>query len=223
VIPLRDRNPTRRAPVVTIALIVLNVAVFVFELGLGSKLGGFFQTWGLVPDSVSGAFATGQVRLAVLLPLFTTMFIHGGWLHLGGNMLYLWIFGDNVEDELGHGRYLIFYLVCGMVASTLNILVDPHSTLPIIGASGAIAGVLGAYLLMFPRARVLTLIPFFFFLPLAELPALIVLGFWFVMQFFNGLISLGFETGGMGGVAWWSHIGGFAAGLALTFPFRKYR
>jgi membrane associated rhomboid family serine protease len=151
------------------------------------------------------------------------MFIHGGWLHLGGNMLYLWIFGDNVEDKLGHGRYLVFYLVCGLIASVLSIVVGPQSTQPIVGASGAISGILGAYLLMFPRARVLTLIPFFFFMPLAELPALIVLGFWFVMQFFNGLISLGFEAGGMGGVAWWSHIGGFAAGLALIFPLRRYR
>jgi membrane associated rhomboid family serine protease len=223
VIPLRDKNPTRRVPVVNIALIVVNIAVFVYELGLGGKLPQFFQTWGVVPGDVSGAFASGRVSLGGVLPLFSTMFIHGGWLHLGGNMLYLWIFGDNVEDKLGHGRYLVFYLVCGLTASVLSIVVDPHSTMPIIGASGAIAGVLGAYLLMFPRARVLTLIPFFFFLPLAELPALIVLGFWFVMQFFSGLISLGFEAGGMGGVAWWSHIGGFAAGLVLTLPLRKYQ
>jgi hypothetical protein len=223
VIPLRDKNPTRRVPIVNTALIAVNIAVFVHELGLGPKLGQFFQTWGVVPSDVAGAFASGRASLGAVLPLFTTMFIHGGWLHLGGNMLYLWIFGDNVEDKLGHGRYLVFYLLCGLIASVLNILVDPQSMVPTVGASGAISGILGAYLLMFPRARVLTLIPFFFFLPLAELPALIVLGFWFVMQFFNGLISLRFEAGGMGGVAWWSHIGGFAAGLALTFPLRKYR
>ena len=222
-IPLRDKNPTRRVPIVNIALIVVNIAVFVYELGLGPNLGQFFQTWGFVPNAIAGMFTSGRVSLGGSLPLFTTMFIHGGWLHLGGNMLYLWIFGDNVEDKLGHGRYLVFYLVCGIIASALNVLVDPRSTIPIVGASGAISGVLGAYLLMFPRARVLTLIPFFFFLPLAELPALIVLGFWFVMQFFNGLISLGFEAGGMGGVAWWSHIGGFAAGLVLAIPLRKYR
>jgi membrane associated rhomboid family serine protease len=223
VIPLRDKNPTRRIPIVNIALIIVNIAVFVYELGLGPELGQFFLTFGVVPNNIAGTFTSGRLGLGAVLPLFATMFIHGGWLHLGGNMLYLWIFGDNVEDKLGHGRYLVFYLVCGLIASVLNILIDPHSTLPIVGASGAISGVLGAYLLMFPRARVLTLIPFFFFVPLAELPALIVLGFWFVMQFFNGLISLGYETGGMGGVAWWSHIGGFAAGLALTLPLRKYR
>ena len=222
-IPLSDKNPTRRVPIVNIALIVANIAVFLYELGLGQSLGRFFQTWGVVPDAIAGMFTAGRVSPAGLLPLFTTMFIHGGWLHLGGNMLYLWIFGDNVEDKLGHGRYLAFYLACGIIASVLNVLVDPRSALPIVGASGAISGVLGAYLLMFPRARVLTLIPVFFFLSLAELPALIVLGFWFVIQFFNGLISLGFEAGGMGGVAWWSHIGGFAAGLVLVIPLRKYR
>jgi len=138
-------------------------------------------------------------------------------------MLYLWVFGDNVEDKLGHGRYLVFYLVCGLAASLLHVFIAPSSSMPTVGASGAISGVLGAYLLMFPRARVLTVIPIFFFLQFAELPALVVLGFWFVMQFFNGLISLGYETGGMGGVAWWAHVGGFVAGLILILPFRKYR
>ena len=151
------------------------------------------------------------------------MFLHGGWLHLGGNMLYLWIFGDNVEDKLGHIRYLAFYIVCGLAASILHVFVDSTSIVPTVGASGAIAGVLGAYLLLFPRARVVTLIPIFVFIQVAELPALLVLGFWFVMQFFNGLMSLGYQTAGMGGVAWWAHIGGFVAGLALVIPLRKFR
>ena len=138
-------------------------------------------------------------------------------------MLYLWVFGDNVEDKLGHGRYLSFYLLCGLAATVLHIVLDPHSTIPTVGASGAISGVLAAYLVMFPRARVITVIPIFIFLQFAELPALVVLGFWFVVQFFNGLVSLGFETGGMGGVAWWAHVGGFVAGLVLVLPFRKHQ
>jgi membrane associated rhomboid family serine protease len=136
-------------------------------------------------------------------------------------MLYLWIFGDNIEDKLGHGRYFAFYVLCGLAAGALHVFIDPMSGIPTVGASGAISGVLGAYLLLFPRARVLTVIPVFVFIQLAELPAVIVLGFWFVIQFFNGLVSFGYETGGMGGVAWWAHIGGFLAGLVLILPFRK--
>lgn len=222
-IPLKDKNPTHRVPVVTIALIVANIAVFLYEVSLGPELEQFLFTFGVVPNDIVGSFAVGQIRLGALLPLFTSLFVHGGWLHLGGNMLYLWVFGDNVEDKLGRGRYLVFYLVCGLVASLLHVFIDPNSTVPTVGASGAISGILGAYLLMFPRARVITVIPIFVFLQFVELPALLVLGFWFVMQFFNGLISLGYETGGMGGVAWWAHIGGFVAGLVLILPFRKYR
>ncbi|MFH0989766.1 MAG: rhomboid family intramembrane serine protease [bacterium] len=157
------------------------------------------------------------------IPFVSSLFLHGGWLHLGGNMLYLWIFGDNVEDKLGHGRFIVFYLLTGFSASVLHIVIDPGSAIPTIGASGAISGVLGAYLLLFPGVRVLTVIPIFIFLQFVELPALVILGFWFVMQFFNGILSLGFETSGMGGVAWWAHIGGFAAGLILVMPFRKYQ
>jgi membrane associated rhomboid family serine protease len=223
VIPLKDKNPTHRVPVVTIALIVANIAVFLYEVSLGPQLEQFLFAFGVVPNDIVGSFALGKIRIGGLLPMFTSLFVHGGWLHLGGNMLYLWVFGDNVEDKLGHGRYLVFYLVCGLVASLLHVFIDPNSTVPTVGASGAISGILGAYLLMFPRARVITVIPIFVFLQFVELPALLVLGFWFVMQFFNGLISLGYETGGMGGVAWWAHIGGFVAGLVLILPLRKYR
>jgi membrane associated rhomboid family serine protease len=149
--------------------------------------------------------------------------MHGGWLHLVGNMLYLWIFGDNVEDKLGHIRFLVFYLLCGIAASALHIVLEPTSNVPTIGASGAISGILGAYILMFPRARVLTLIPIFIFIQIAELPAYVILGLWFVLQFFNGMLSLGYANAGMGGVAWWAHIGGFIAGLLLVIPLRKYR
>lgn len=222
-IPLKDRNPTRRVPIVNIVIIILNLAVFIYQISLGRGLEGFLYKFGVVPDAISNSINTVQLSPRVFFPLFSSMFLHGGWLHLGGNMLYLWVFGDNVEDKLGRGRYLMFYLLCGIAASIAHIIIDPHSTIPTVGASGAISGVLGAYLLMFPKARVLTLIPIFVFLQFAELPALVVLGFWFVMQFFNGLISLGYETAGMGGVAWWAHIGGFVAGMVLVFPFKKFR
>lgn len=219
-IPIRDINPTQKKPLVNIALIVLNVVAFVYEVSLGSRVEGLFFQYGVVPADVILAFSTYQL-IDGGIPFLTSMFLHGGWLHLAGNMLYLWIFGDNIEEKLGHARYLGFYVICGIVAGALHVFIDPASTIPTVGASGAISGVLGAYLLMFPRARVLTVIPVFFFIQLVELPALFVLGFWFVIQFFNGLASLGFETGGMGGVAWWAHIGGFLAGMALVAPFRK--
>lgn len=219
-IPLRDINPTRRRPLVNIGLIGLNVIAFFYELSLGPGLEGLFFSYGIVPTEVLTAFS-GYQYIDAVTPFFTSMFLHGGWLHLAGNMLYLWIFGDNIEDNLGHGRYLVFYMICGLIAGALHVMIDPLSEIPTVGASGAISGVLGGYLLLFPRARVLTLIPVFVFIQVAELPALLVLGFWFVIQFFNGLVSLGVETGGMGGVAWWAHIGGFLAGLALIVPIRR--
>jgi membrane associated rhomboid family serine protease len=223
VIPLKDRNPTRRVPVVTITLIAVNAAVFLYEISLGEGLALFLQRFGAVPASIVHSLNPGGLVPGALLPILTSMFVHGGWLHLIGNMLYLWVFGDNVEDKLGRPRFLVFYLLCGFTASSLHVVVDPTSATPMVGASGAISGVLGAYLLMFPGARVVTLIPIFVFLQVAELPALVVLGFWFVMQFFNGVLSLGFEAGGMGGVAWWAHVGGFAAGLLFVVPFRRFR
>ncbi len=223
-IPIKDRNPTHRFPIITILIIIVNVVVFLYEVSLDSKgLESFFLAYGVIPFSVIGTFAQGPLDPMAVFPLLSSMFLHGGILHLGGNMLYLWVFGDNIEDKLGHGRFLAFYLLCGLAATLLHVVIDPASTVPTAGASGAISGVLGAYLLMFPKARVVTVIPIFFFLQVAELPALIVLGFWFVIQFFNGMASLGYETGGMGGVAWWAHIGGFIAGLLFVIPLRKYR
>ena len=220
-IPLRDRNPTRRTPVVNIGIIVANIAAFLFQLSRGSEVDQLYFQFGVVPHDVVTSFNSFQFATA-FLPLFTAMFLHGGWLHLGGNMLYLWIFGDNVEDQLGRVRYLVFYLLCGLAASALHIFVEPGSEVPTVGASGAISGVLAAYLLMFPKARVVTVIPVFLFLQVAELPALIVLGFWFVIQFFAGIISLNADSAGAGGIAWWAHIGGFVAGLALVIPFRRW-
>ena len=222
-IPLKDRNPTQLIPFVNIAIIAVNVAVFAYEFSLGVRLGGFIQRFAVIPSEIMGVLLHPEFSLSPLEGLLTSMFLHAGWLHLGGNMLYLWVFGDNIEDKLGHMRYLFFYLICGLISSGLYIYVDPHSTIPTIGASGAISGVLGAYTLLFPKARVLTVIPIFIFLQFIELPALVVLGFWFILQFFSGLASLGYQAAEAGGVAWWAHIGGFVAGLLLILPMRKYR
>jgi membrane associated rhomboid family serine protease len=222
-IPLKDRNPTKLFPYVNIAIIAINVCVFAYEVSLGSGIEGLIQSLAVIPADITSSMTGHAFSLRPFRGMFTSMFLHAGWLHLGGNMLYLWVFGDNIEDKLGHARYVIFYLVCGLISSGLYIYVDPHSTVPTIGASGAISGVLGAYLLLFPKARVLTVIPIFIFLQFIELPALIVLGFWFVLQFFSGLASLGYQTAEAGGIAWWAHIGGFVSGFILILPMRKFR
>ena len=210
--PLRDQNPPLNKPVVTRALIVLNTAAFVYQVMLGSALGAFMYTWGMVPARITLAVQYGDESLfGPGLTIITSMFLHGGWLHLVGNMWYLWIFGDNVEDRLGRTRYILFYLASGVVAGLLHYALHPASRVPTVGASGAIAGVLGAYLAAYPRARILTLVPLFPFFQVMALPAVLVLGLWFVMQFFSGFLSLGFGEGG--GTAWWAHIGGFAFGL----------
>jgi len=215
--PLRDENPSQSVPAVTRALIALNSAAFVYELVLGPELKPFMFAWAMVPARLTLALRYGEepiVRPA--LTLVTSMFLHGGWLHLIGNMWYLWIFGDNVEDRLGRGKFLLFYLAAGIVAALLQYALAPASQLPTVGASGAIAGVLGGYLVAFPRARVVTLVPLFPFFQVMALPAVVVLGFWFVIQFFNGALSLGFGGAG-GGVAWWAHVGGFAFGIVAMW------
>jgi membrane associated rhomboid family serine protease len=222
-IPLRDKNPTRHFPFITITLIVINLLVFIYELSLGQNLEKFVFRFGVTPNEIYQSLHLGIFKPLAFITLITSIFLHGGWLHLGGNMLYLWIFGDNVEDKLGSVRFLIFYLLCGIAASALHIYIEQTSIVPSVGASGAISGVIGAYLLMFPKARVVTLVPIFIFIQIIELPAYIILGLWFVLQFFNGMLSLGNATAGMGGVAWWAHIGGFIAGMIFLFPFRKYR
>jgi membrane associated rhomboid family serine protease len=195
-------------------LIALNAALFVYELMLGSGLREFILQWGLVPARLTLALRFGEEPVAAAaLTLFSSMFLHGGWLHLIGNMWYLWIFGDNVEDRMGSWRFLGFYLSAGFVAALLHSALQPGSPIPTVGASGAIAGVLGAYALAFPRARVMTLIPLFFFFQVVAVPALVVLGLWFVFQFIAGTMSLG--AAGSGGVAWWAHIAGFAYGFVF--------
>ena len=217
-IPLRDSVPVQRWPVVTWLLIGMNVWAFLNELLLGTQLEAFVGTWGFVPARY---FAMGEMNpedwVARYLPIFTSMFLHGGWLHLLGNMLYLWIFGDNVEERLGHLRYLLFYLAAGVFAALAHAHLAPDSAIPTVGASGAISGVLGAYVVLFPRARVYTLVPFvFLFFGVFEIPAGVYLGLWFAMQLVNGAIGLTVPADVSGGVAWWAHIGGFVMGMAVA-------
>jgi membrane associated rhomboid family serine protease len=222
-IPLKDKIQRRHFPFITLVLIIANIAFFIYEVSLGKNLDNFLLNFSVVPYNIYKSVQTGNLNPLAYLTLLTSLFLHGGWLHLGGNMLYLWVFGDNVEDKLGGMRFLFFYLLCGLTASALHIYIDPLSRVPVIGASGAISGVLGAYLLMFPKARIVTLIPIFIFIQIAELPAYLLLGFWFILQFFSGMLSLGSPVSEGGGVAWWAHIGGFISGMILLFPFRKYR
>ena len=205
-IPMRGENPTRRVPFVNYALIVINILVFLWQISLGPSSDAAFYRLALIPMEVTSGLDLGDIR-----SVFTSMFMHAGLMHLLGNMLYLWIFGDNVEDVLGHFRYLLFYLAGGFAASFTHVFLYPTSTIPTVGASGAIAATLGAYLLLFPNRRVVTIIPFGFFLQVARIPALIVLGFWFLLQLFEGTLALG--AAGLGGVAFSAHIGGFVFGM----------
>ena len=216
-LPIRDLNPTRRTPYVTYVLIGLNVLVFIYEVMLPLPgLERLITNWGVVPYLVTNAFS-----LPVALTFITSMFLHLGFAHIVGNMLYLWIFGDNIEDCMGPVLYTIFYFMSGIFAGLAQILVGPDLMIPSVGASGAVAGVLGAYLVMFPEARVHTLLFFGFFVRRASIPAGIVLGGWFVLQFFNGVLSLGMMQ--VGGVAWFAHIGGFLFGLIGGWLCKKSR
>jgi membrane associated rhomboid family serine protease len=216
-IPLRDIQERHSFPLVTIGLIVVNVLMFFYELSLGERLESFFRSSAFVPAEY---FQPGNVA-ADARSVLLSMFLHGGWMHLIGNMLYLWIFGDNVEDRLGRVRYLLFYFACGWAATLAHGYLNTTSTIPSVGASGAIAGVLGAYLTMFPHARVMTVIPIGFYMRMAELPALLVLGMWFVLQLFSGVADLGARAEQTTGVAWWAHIGGFVAGMVLGLVLRR--
>jgi len=221
-LPIRDRNPSGVLPGVVLVLIALNTAVFLVEQSMGrGALQDLLGDYGLVPARVTGAL-TGKGGLAgnMVVPAFTCMFLHGSWLHLIGNMWYLWIFGDNVEGRLGHSVFVAFYLFCGLFASATQYALGPGVDIPTVGASGAIAGVLGAYAVTWPRARVLTIVPVFFFVHFIELPAVIVLGFWFVIQLLQGAASLG-VTFAHGGVAFGAHIGGFIAGAIILKVVQK--
>ena len=210
-IPLRDVIPSRTTPYITVTIIVLNSLAWLLELSLPQDvLPTFLRVYGVVP---------ADFRPATLI---TSMFLHGSWMHVIGNMWYLWIFGDNVEDRLGHGRFIVFYLLCGIVAAFGQILIDPSSTLPTIGASGAIAGVMGAYFVLYPRSRVLTLVSIIVIWEIIELPAIVLLGFWFLIQLFSaGTIAVTSASHGNGGVAFMAHVAGFITGLVGVYVFQK--
>ena len=212
-IPIKVRQPSYSTPVVTICLIVVNVLIFLYEFWLGLvdpyTLNRFMDVYSLRPAYFS------------FTNVFTAMFVHANWMHVLGNMLFLWVFGDNVEDILGHGKYLIFYLACGVAAAMAQVAMDPSSRVPMVGASGAIAGVMGAYFVLYPRSRVLTLIPWIF-IQVVELPATVLLGFWFLMQLVNaGAIAATASMRGSGGVAFAAHVAGFVVGAAAIFVFRR--
>ncbi len=215
-IPIRDQIPTRRVPFVNYILIAANILVFVLQWLAGANQETLVYQFALIPS----AFNDG-IGFSDFSTIFTSMFMHAGLAHLGGNMLYLWIFGDNVEDSMGHSRFLLFYLLGGLIASLAHIFTNPASQIPTVGASGAIAAVLGAYLVLYPNSKVLTIIPLGFFLRMTMVPAAIVLGLWFVLQLFSGVLSMGGPD--VGGVAFWAHIGGFVAGVILAKLFSKKR
>src|SRR6266480_461352 len=203
--PIRDTQPSYSRPVVTILIIVLNVLAFLYEFSLDDNSRNYFiANYGLIPDRLHAS------------ALLTSMFLHGGWMHIIGNMWFLWIFGDNVEDVMGHGKYLIFYLLCGIAAGMTQVMFNPYSRLPMVGASGAIAGVMGAYLIKFPQSRIVTVVFVFIFLARIEVPAVLMLLYWFFIQLFSGFGSIGYSQANQGGTAFFAHIGGFIAGMILV-------
>jgi membrane associated rhomboid family serine protease len=231
-IPLRDDNPTEIFPLITMLIIAICVAVWVWVEGAGTNmdaLAGSICALGAIPAEITGARLGGEIELGPQLvctlgglrwgALFTSMFLHGSWMHLIGNMWFLWIFGNNVEDSMGHLRFVVFYVLSGLVAAGAHVVSAPTSAVPTVGASGAISAIMGAYALLYPRARVMTLIPIFFFIRIVPLPAWMMLGYWFLIQ----ILSAGVDGPGGGGVAFWAHIGGFVAGLLLIVPFRNPR
>jgi membrane associated rhomboid family serine protease len=209
-LPIQDEIRAHRFPFVNYSLIALNIIVFILELMAGPNLETALYEIALIPANVTTGFDLGDLKA-----IFTSMFLHAGLSHLLGNMIYLWIFGDNVEDRIGHFWYLVFYLAGGIVAAFAHVALNPNSVIPTVGASGAIAAVLGAYLILFPQVKVLTFFPIGFFLLLTLLPASLLLGFWFVLQLFNGLLTLGLAD--MGGTAFWAHIGGFVFGVLVAW------
>lgn len=223
-IPLRDNIPSRRVPVVTMAIIAINVAVFLYEVALPvPALMEFIHKYGVVPAETG---TPGGLLLSIMTgrwgevsPLVTAAFVHGGWLHLIGNMWYLWVFADNIEDFLGRGRFLFFYVLAAVLGNYTQVLADPTSTVPMVGASGAVAAILGGYLLLYPRARVIALVPIGFFVTVQEVPALLFLFIWFLLQLISGVASIGADT--VGGVAWWAHVGGFIVGMLLMNLWRR--
>lgn len=220
--PLQDDIPSRHFPLVNLGLIIVNILCFAYQLSLGQEGEGFIVAHGFVPARFVAEQAGNTVALGRYLPVFSAMFLHGGLIHIFSNLWMLWIFGDNVEDRLGHGRYLLFYLLCGVGAAFVQFWVNPQAQAPMIGASGAISGVLGAYFLLYPRARILTFVPVFILFYLVEIPAYFFIGLWFLMQFLQGTAQQ-LAAGRLieGGVAWWAHVGGFVTGVILLYFFKR--
>jgi rhomboid family protein len=220
-IPLRDTIKTPGFPYANTALIVLNVLIYLYEFALGESMTAFIFRYGLIPVNVFSG--SPDITLTErLYPFVTSMFLHGGWLHLIGNMLFLYIFGDNVEGRMGHSKYIIFYIICGLAAAAFQFITNTGSLIPMIGASGAISGVLGAYITFYPRSKILTLVAVFFLIQLINIPAAVFILIWFVIQFLSGLSTIN-VPGGTGGVAFWAHVGGFVAGLILARFFDRGR
>ena len=217
-IPLKDDNPTVSFPLVTISLIVINIVVFFYEISLGPQFAPFLNTYGAKPLHIM-SMSSPPGYPSPHFTIFSSMFLHGGFFHVAGNMLYLWIFGNNIEDSMGHFKFIIFYFISGIIAVYIFAFVNPDSIIPMVGASGAVSGVLGAYLVLFPRAKVHTLIPLGFYMQVIKVPAVFVLGLWIFVQIINGMVS----GGQGGGVAWFAHIGGFLAGVVLVGLFKKRR
>ncbi|MCX7780003.1 MAG: rhomboid family intramembrane serine protease [Negativicutes bacterium] len=220
-IPIRDNIRSGNFPLLAVALIIANFYVFYQELQLSSRgLNAFILTYGLIPSEFLSAISRDPLSPASYFPLLSNLFLHGGWMHIIGNMWYIWIFGDNIEDRLGHIRFLGFYIACGVIANLAHVAFDPASAIPTIGASGAVSGILGAYLVTFPWAKVLTVVPILFFIQIIEIPAIIFLGLWFFIQLQYGTMSLMMAGAN---IAWWAHIGGFLAGMALVKFFAPAR
>lgn len=219
--PLRDTIPSRSFPIITILLICVNLLIFFYEFTLGPQVESLISSLGVIPAHFSNFLSLsprGWLRL--ILTLFSSVFLHGSWFHVISNMWYLWIFGDNIEDRTGHLRFFVFYLLCGLLAGITHIVMNPLSEIPTIGASGAVAGVMGAYIVLFPRSKITTLIFLVIFIQIVRIPAIIFLGFWFILQILSGTLSLGIIEQSSG-VAWWAHIGGFFTGMIIVFLFKK--
>jgi membrane associated rhomboid family serine protease len=219
-IPLKDENPKKNLPFINFIFIIANIAVFIYQPSSEQLLRAFFNTYGLIPNKLITIFQNEVPQIfLVLQSLFSSLFLHGDFMHLAGNMLFLWIFGDNIEYTIGHFNYILFYLLCGLAATLVQVFIEPNSLLPIIGASGAISGVLGAYIIKFPKNKVTTLFIIIIFIKIVKIRAVYLLGFWFIYQLLQGYFSLGQES--MGGVAWFAHIGGFIIGIILVNIFQK--
>jgi membrane associated rhomboid family serine protease len=219
-IPLKDENPKKNLPFINFIFIIANIAVFIYQPASEQLLRAFFNSYGLIPNKFISVFQNDLPQaILIIQSLFSSLFVHADFLHLAGNMLFLWVFGDNIEYTIGHFNYFIFYVLCGIVATFVQIFIEPNSLIPIIGASGAISGVLGAYILKYPKNQVTTLFIIIIFIKIVKIRAVYLLGIWFAYQILQGYFSLGQES--LGGVAWFAHIGGFICGIILVNIFKK--